>query len=112
MKRGTTNPLLKELIVELERKKKAIWKVIAKELKASARSRVNVNLWKIDKQTKADDVVVVPGKVLGEGDLSHKVTVAALSFSDSAKEKLGADAISIKEVVEKNPKGTGVKILK
>ena len=112
MKKGTTNVLTKELIVGLERKKNPIWRVLAKELKAGARRRVSVNLWKIDEKTKENDVVVVPGKVLGDGNLEHKVTVAALSFSSAAKEKLGSNVISIKELIEKNPKGTGVKILK
>ena len=112
MKRGTTNPLLKELIVALKRKKKAIWKAVAKELEASARRRIAVDLWKIDKKTKVNDTVIVPGKVLGDGELGHKVTVAALGFSSTAKEKLKDNAISIHELIEKNPKGTGVKILK
>ena len=34
------------------------------------------------------DVIVVPGKVLGTGDLNRKVTVAAFSFSKSAVEKI------------------------
>lgn len=112
MKRGTTNPLVRELIVLLERGKKPIWKTIAKELKTSTRKRKSVSLWKINRYTKANDAVVVPRKVLGNGELDHKVTVAALGFSDSAKEKLGADAITIEELVKKNPKGTGIKILK
>jgi len=32
-------------------------------------------------------MILVPGKVLGNGSLDHKVKVAAMSFSKSAEEK-------------------------
>ncbi len=107
-----TNNTMKDIIIVLEKAKKPIWKRIAQELKASTRRRASVNVTKIEKNTKENDTVVIPGKVLGDGELTHKVTVAALGFSKSAAEKLKDNAISIKTLVEKNPKGTGVKILK
>ena len=56
---------------------------------------------------------MVPGVVLGSGTLTKKVTVAAWRFSSKAREKIessGGEAISIEELLEKNPKGSNVKI--
>lgn len=53
----------------------------------SRKSRI-VNLYKIEKYSKEGDIIVVPGKVLGIGSLSHKVTVVALDFSKSALKKI------------------------
>jgi len=56
---------------------------------------------------------VVPGKVLGAGVLDHKVTVAAFAFSQSARERIDAvgKTLSIEELLKKNPKGTGIKLM-
>jgi len=59
--------------------------------------------------------VVVPGKLLGAGALDHAVTVAAFGASEKAKEKLAAAKakyLSIPELVEKNPKGANIKIIR
>jgi len=52
--------------------------------------------------------------VLGAGLLRHSVTVAAFSFTKSARQKIaqaGGRCVDIKELVELNPKGSGVKIV-
>ncbi len=109
-----TNELLLNLVAELKKtsttKKSKIWKAVALELLKPTRKMREVNLDKINRVTKANDVIVVPGKVLGTGTVNHKVTVAAFNFSESAKSKL-KDNISINELMKKNPKGTGVKII-
>jgi len=55
----------------------------------------------------------VPGKVLGTGELNKKITVAAYTFSEQAVQKINAKGkcLSIKELVEKNPKGNKVRIM-
>jgi large subunit ribosomal protein L18e len=55
----------------------------------------------------------VPGKVLGEGDLTKKVTVVAFSFSDEARTKIAKSgkAMTITELLKSNPKAQKVKIL-
>ncbi|RLI88828.1 MAG: 50S ribosomal protein L18e [Candidatus Altiarchaeales archaeon] len=91
-----------------------IWKKVAEELSRGRRRRREVNLWKIDKYTKPNDIVVVPGKVLAYGNLSHSVTIAAFKFSEKAKEKILASnskPITIEELLAKNPRGSNVKIL-
>jgi len=73
-----------------------------------------VNLSRINRHTSEGDVVVVPGKVLGAGLLRHPVTVAAFAFTRSARQKIleaGGKCLDIRELVELNPKGSGVKII-
>ena len=61
-----------------------------------------------------EDKILVVGKVLGEGNINKKLGIAALAFSESAKEKLekaGCDLKTIKVAIEKNPKMEGVKLI-
>ena len=111
-KRGTTNLNLKELIKELKKTNKPFYKKIAYELEKPSRQRAAVNLEKIEKYTKNGETIVVPGKVLGVGSLSHKITIAALQFSDSVKKEKNAKLITIKELIKMYPEGSGIKIIK
>ena len=59
--------------------------------------------------------MVVPGKLLASGSIDHAVTVAAFDVSDKAKQKLEAvkaKYITIPELLEKNPKGSNVRIIR
>lgn len=113
----TTNINMVKLVEELKKKsseeKVKIWKRLALDLERPTRIRRVVNISKLDRFTKKDDVVVVPGKVLGSGDLNHNLTVAAFNFSGQAKEKINqkGKALSLDELMKKNPKGKKVKIL-
>ena len=71
------------------------------------------NIYKIEKYAKDNEIVVVPGKVLGTGMLNKKVTVAAYNFSQEAYSKINAkgNAISIKNLVQKNPKGEKIRLM-
>jgi large subunit ribosomal protein L18e len=109
---------VQELIVELKKaaseKKVKLWKRIAADLEKSTRMRREVNLYKINKYTKENDIVIVPGKVLGTGDIDHKITVAALSYSESARVKLSSNksiVYSIAELIKANPQAKNVRIL-
>ena len=115
MKRtGPTNQELNNLIDELRQlslsQKVPFWKRIAKDLAKPTRQRRNINLSRINRYTKSNDIVVIPGKVLGTGEPNEKVTVAAWQFSQSAKEKLKKN-ITIKELMKKNPKAKKLKII-
>lgn len=95
--------------------KAPIWKALASHLVKPKRARAVVNVGEIDRYTNKGDTVVVPGRVLGLGFLSHPVTVSALQFSSTARVKImeaKGKCISIEELVELNPKGSGVKIMK
>lgn len=117
MRTGPTNPEVQQLIQELRKEastaKAALWKRIADDLQRATRMRRVVNISRIARNTKENEVIVVPGKVLGSGELSHKVTVAALSFSESAKKQIDSKgkAISIAELLKQKIKPQDVKII-
>ena len=118
MKRtGPSNIVLSSLIQELRKKanehKANIWKRIADDLEKPTRKRRIVNVYKINKFTKDNETVIVPGKVLAVGELDHNVTVAAFTFSGSASEKINkvGKAIPINELLKEDPKGKKIRIL-
>ncbi len=43
-----------------------------------------VNISRLSSVTKNGEVIVVPGKVLGSGEMDHQLTVCAFSISDMA----------------------------
>jgi large subunit ribosomal protein L18e len=113
-----TNPRIVGLISELKALSREngvnIWRDIARRLERPTRNYSEVNLSKINRYTSDDETVIVPGKVLSSGNIEHKVIVAALGFSESAKEKItdkGGSCLHIEELVKKNPKGSGVRIM-
>ena len=115
----STNPerirLIRLLKKQSREKKSGIWADTAKYLAKSQPQRTAVNLSKINRYTEKNEVVIIPGKVLGTGKLDHPVEVAAFSLSRKAKEKMvAADAkyLSIQELMEKNPKGKKIKLIK
>jgi large subunit ribosomal protein L18e len=96
-------------------KKHPKWLEIAGALSGSTRTRIQINLDKIDKNSKAGEIIVIPGKVLSMGEITKKIKVVAFNFSENAKEKLknaGCEVISIKDEIQKNKDAKGVKILK
>ncbi len=106
--------LIKTLKKASKKNNARIWRYIAELLERPRRLKVEVNLSKLDLHTKDGDIVVVPGKVLGGGKLNHKITIAAFSFSESAKRKLldsGSRLITIEELINERPRGSGVKII-
>lgn len=88
-----------------------VWLTVMECLSKSSARRPAVNVGKISRLTKEDDLVMVPGKVLGGGIISHKVTVGAYSFSEKGSwkiQKAGGSPLSLREFVEKFPDGKGV----
>ncbi len=115
---GPTNFQLTNLIVELKKKsiedKVGFWKRIAEDLEKPTRQKVIVNLSRIDKNSKDNETVIIPGKVLGDGVIAKNVTVAAFNFSDSAKEKImkaKGQIMTIEELMKKGMKLSEVRIL-
>jgi len=105
--------LIKELKTLAMVENVKLWKRIAIELEKPTRNKRIVNISKIDKYTKQGDLIIVPGKVLSTGELTHKVDVCAHSFSETAKSKIQEKGriLSIKELMKENPKGKGIKII-
>lgn len=94
------NPAIQELILELKKGKSPMLTRTADLLSRPSKQAVSVNIMKINKLTKEGEVVIVPGKVLGKGDLDHKITLAAAKFSESAMPKLkNAKIVSFNEMV-------------
>ena len=93
MKRtGATNENLKGLVKDLKKssysQEAGIWKRVASDLEMPSRQRRVVNLSRLNRFTKDNETVVVPGKVLGAGSISHSIVIAALAFSENAKEQI------------------------
>ena len=111
------NERLKELVSNLKKQsieqKRNIWKRIALELERPTRQHRVVNLSKIEKHSKDNDVVIVPGKLLSGGELNKKVTIIAYSFSRNVVDKTNGKAaiISIEEAMKKYPNGKDIKII-
>jgi len=94
--------------------KSTLWKRLAEDLEASTRQRCEVNLSRINRFTKDNEVVVVPGKVLGSGTLNHKLTIAALAFSGSAAKAVHqakGTVMTIPDLMKKYPDGRNVRVL-
>jgi large subunit ribosomal protein L18e len=89
---------------------------VAEHLSKPSRQRIAVNLSRINRNTQKGSTIVVPGKILGNRQtLNHAVTVAAFGASEKAQEKLKAAKakyLSIPELIEKNPKGSDIKIIR
>lgn len=110
---GPTTLELQKLIQELKeasiKHKAGIWKTVARELEKPTRRRRVVNVYKLNLVTKPNETVVIPGKLLGTGEVTHPVKVAAYQFSSSARERV--KAMSIQELIKENPKGKDVRII-
>lgn len=115
---GPTNRQLRMLARFLRKAAAAnsarIWRVVAELIEKPRRSRVVVNVGKLNRVAEDGDVVVVPGKLLGGGELRKKVTVAAVKVSPKAAQKVveaGGELLTIPELVRRVPKGTRVKVV-
>ncbi len=115
---GPANPELQTLIAELRGRgykegSKFLLK-IADELAKSSRRRAKVNVSRLERFCKAKEDVIIPGKLLADGMITKQLTVSCFGASESARKKIenaGGKIISIVQLIEKNPKGTGVKIV-
>jgi large subunit ribosomal protein L18e len=74
-----------------------------------------VNVSKINRYAGDGETILVPGKVLGSGALDQPVIVAALNFSRSAADKIQqakGTCMTIEQLLQDNPKGSRVRILR
>jgi large subunit ribosomal protein L18e len=91
-----------------------IWAKLAKYALKPSIARRDINLKRIGQLTKENDTVVCPGKVLGTGNVPHKITLCSFSISNSAANKIigsGGKIISFSDLIEQNPTGKGVMLL-
>jgi len=113
-----TNPALTRLIEDLRtlsREQGApIWRDIAERLAARRRHWHEVNLSRVSRVAKDGETVVVPGVLLGAGDLTKRVTIATYRASAGARakvEKAGGTLLGLRDLAASNPKGSGVRIV-
>ena len=112
------NPILDNTIKMLKRASKSsganIWLSTSKYLNKSISRKSKVNVGKISYVTKKGEVVLIPGKVLGGGAVSHQIVVGAYSFTKSASDKIknaGGEILPIPVFLERYPTGKDVKII-
>ena len=110
------NPLLRGLIAELQEKglKTPAWKAVARGLNRPGRKAHEVNLSRLEKHGKKGENIIVPGRVLGAGELSKPLTIAALGFSAAARAKIGkagGKCMGIEDMLKQNPGGKKVRIM-
>ena len=113
-----TNAGLVTLIGDLKAQTRSngapLWRDVALRLEKSRSNWAEPNLSRLSRHAADEDVILVPGKLLGRGDVEGKHTVAAYSFSTSARAKIeaaGGKVVSIRDLMNKNPEGKGVYIL-
>jgi large subunit ribosomal protein L18e len=114
-----TNPRIYKLISDLKAKSReqnvGIWRDIAERFEKPTKHFAEINLSKINRYSKDNETIIVPGKVLGSGNIDHPVTVAAFNFSMTAEQLIMSaqgKCMSIEQLMQTNPSGKGVRILK
>ncbi len=106
--------LIRDLKIHAKNHNAKIWKDIAERLEGPSRNYAVVNVSKLERYAKEKEVIIVPGKLLGSGVITKSVSVAAWRVSDTAKDKInnaGGEVLSIRELMEKNPKGSHIRIM-
>lgn len=109
-----TRALIAHLRKESNTQKAGLWSRIAEDLELPTRKRRAVNLSRINRFTKANETIIVPGKVLGSGMLEHSIIVAALAFSNGARERIEqakGKCLTIDELLKQNPKAKDIRII-
>ncbi|MGP8071559.1 MAG: 50S ribosomal protein L18e [Thermoplasmata archaeon] len=112
------NPELLRVIRDLRRAARThdapVWASVADDLERARHPSRPVSVGHLDRVTSAEETVVVPGKVLSDGEISKRLTVAAFSYSVQAKSKIhaaGGTALSLHDLVRAKPTGSGVRII-
>ncbi|HET8719993.1 MAG TPA: 50S ribosomal protein L18e [Candidatus Nitrosotenuis sp.] len=113
-----TNQLVMSFVKELKqasaKNKAPIWLKLAEMAQKPSIARRIVNVGSLNNVTKDNEVVAVPGKVLGTGNISHKITLYSFSISTAAAKKItaaGGKIINHSEMIAKFPTGKGVRII-
>ena len=103
--------MVKDLKQASKKNEAPIWSRLADLATKPSSSKRIVNLTRINRITKENDIIFVPGKVLGTGSVSHKITLCSFSISTSAANKIiqnGGKIITYSDMIKKYPTGKGV----
>ena len=97
-------------------RKNSAWMAIglAKQLSSSTRKMLEINLNKINEHSEDGDTIIIPGKVLSQGNINKKIKICAFKFSSVALNKLHDKKCETRRIIDeinKNPKAEKVRIL-
>ena len=113
-----TNQNLIDLINQLKDQSRetgsALWRDVAVRLSRSRNNWSQPNLSRVSRHAPEGVTVLVPGKLLGSGEVEGSPTIAAYSVSIGAKQKVeaaGGKILSLPELMKENPDGKEVIIL-
>jgi large subunit ribosomal protein L18e len=113
-----TNENILRLVEELKtlsyERKVNIWKDVAKRLSKPSNNWAEVNVSRIARHAKKREIILVPGKLLGAGNIEVPVTVAAFHTSQSGRKKIegaGGKVIGIEDLMKAKPDGSNVRIM-
>lgn len=106
-----TNKSLAEAITLIKKKNPEFAKQLAMPLKKWA----ELNLDQIDRATKDNEAIFIPGKVLSSGKVSKKLKIVAWKASEKAIEKMKeakVDFIEVVEEIKKNPELKNLRLIR
>lgn len=113
-----TNPNLRALIRELrashDGKKVRAWSAVARRLERPRHKLRPVNISHVERVGRIGELIIVPTKLLGEGEIHKPVKVAALGWSEEAGKKIaaaGGSLVSLSQAFHDNPEAKGVHII-
>ena len=115
--RKSNSTLVKTIadLKEASRKNEApLWRSIATRLEGPSRNWPSVNVSKLEYNIDKNGKAIIPGKLMGTGIITKKVTVAAYSFTASAKDKIqsaGGKCLTYNELIKSVPKGTNIVVV-
>ena len=103
--------MIKSLYEKSADSKAGLWGALAKQLESPGQNWAELNLSRLSRVTKKGETIVVPGKVLGTGALSHSLNIYSLSASKAAEariSKAGGSYGKIEALLEKGAKGVRI----
>ncbi|HTS33582.1 MAG TPA: 50S ribosomal protein L18e [Thermoplasmata archaeon] len=112
------NPELVRVIRELRAAARShdapLWASVADGLERARHPSRPVSIGHLERIASSEETVVVPGKVLSDGSLSKRLTVAAFAYSTEARAKIhaaGGTALSLHDLLKAKPDGAGVRLV-
>ena len=101
-----------ELVETIKLAKKNNLLELAIRLSGPSRLYKSINLDELN-NIKSNNIIVV-GKVLGSGEINKKLNIAALGFSENAREKLkkaNCKISKIKDIIKNSKKLDGIEVI-
>ncbi|MBD3164001.1 50S ribosomal protein L18e [Candidatus Woesearchaeota archaeon] len=109
-----TNKEVLQMITNLKNMESKLISRVADEISRTGKKGREVNLTRLNRFTKENETIIVPGKVLGGGDIDHKITISALKFSRGALSKLeksGSKIVPLYELMKEPVQGKKIRII-